>query len=238
MSQPTWGEDVCNKMTWGGATVELRVCDSCMSTRLMCELVALTAGLMWHVAENEPPFTPTREQYDEIMDNRWRAARHGLQATLLVDGAEVPVDVLLTRMVGLAEDGMRAFGVSSGDLGTLEAMVAKRQTQADFALAVFETERRDAHRFTRSMANIQRDPSAFERYLKRVPELPSVTSDGCERELLEFIGKETPYPLILRGTPLAPARLDEVLDAYVEEGVLVEGRSEMGSRFFTRAEFA
>jgi gamma-glutamyl:cysteine ligase YbdK (ATP-grasp superfamily) len=237
LSQPSWGEDVCNKLAWG-PTVELRVCDGCMSTRLMCETVALVAGLMWHVSERSEERMPSREDYDAIMENRWRAAKHGLQAVFVVDDEEVAADVLLTRMVELAEDGMRVLGASGRDLGLVRAMAAKRQTQSDFLLAVFEAERKDVHRLTRTMANIQRDTEAFEKYLKRAPSLPSVESDGCADEILESIGKETPYSTLLRGTPLSPARVDDVLAGYVDEGLLVEGRSELGVRVYTRSELS
>ncbi|MFH1501987.1 MAG: glutamate-cysteine ligase family protein [Candidatus Eisenbacteria bacterium] len=234
-AQPSWGEDVCNKLVMG-PTVELRACDGAMSTRLMCEVVALVAGLMWHVAERNEVRPLTRDEYDAIMENRWRAAKHGLQATFVVDGDEVAADALLTTMVELAEDGMRVLGVSGRELKVLRAMVAKRQTQADFQLAVFEAERRDAHRLTRTMANIQRDAGAFEKYLRRAPALPAAAPGDHASEILTSVGRETPYSVLVRATPLSPARLDTILRRYVEEGALVEGRSDMGVRLYTHAE--
>ncbi len=235
LSQPSWGEDVCNKLAWG-STVELRACDSTCSTRLMCEVVALVAGLMWHVAERGEEHLPSREDYDSIMDNRWRAAKYGLQAVFVLDGEEVAADALLTRMVGLAEDGMRVLGVSGRELGVIRSMIAKRQTQADFQLAVFEAEGGDAHRLTRTLANIQRDTKAFEKYLRRAPTLPAAAPGDHAREILMSIGRETPYSVLVRNTPLSPARLDDMLTRFVDEGALVEGRSEMGVRHYTRTD--
>jgi gamma-glutamyl:cysteine ligase YbdK (ATP-grasp superfamily) len=235
-SQPSWGEDVCNKLTMG-PTVELRVSDGAMSTRLMCETVALVAGLMWHIAEHGEARPLTSDDYCTVMENRWRAAKYGLQAVFVVDGEEVSADTLLTGMVELAEDGMRVLGVSGRELKVIRSMAAKRQTQADFLLAVFEAEGRDPHRLTRTMANIQRDGAAFEKYLRRAPALPVAGPGDPSREIIESIGRETPYSQLVRDTSLPPVRLDEILARHVAEGTLVEGRAKMGARTYTRAEF-
>lgn len=236
-SQPSWGGDVCTKLAVG-STVELRVGDSAACTRFMCEAVALTAGLMWHVAELEREDPITRDAYDEAMVNRWRAARHGLQAVFSYDGHDVAADELLTVMVGLAEDGMRVLGISGRDLKVCRAMIARRQTQADFQLAVLEAERGDVHRLTRTMANIQRDPLAFEKYLRRAPVLPVVAPGDPVDDLLAFVGKETPYSALVRATPLSPAGLDAILTDLVEGGLIVEGRSPLGVRLYSRTDLA
>jgi len=233
-AQPSWGGDVCSKLAWG-PTVELRVGDGAACTRFMCEAVALVAGLMWHVAENEDDVAPTSESYLEMMVNRWRAARHGLQAVFTRDGEEVPADALLTSMVGLAEDGIRLLGIGTRDLRVVRSMISKRQTQADFQLAVFEAERRDPYRLTRALANVQRDPRAFEKYLRRAAELPAVSPGDPTEDLMASIGRETPYPALLRATPLPPAELDRALRRMVERGLLSETRSPMGTRLYTRA---
>jgi hypothetical protein len=202
----------------------------------MCEVVALVAGLMYHVAEHELDARLTEEDYDTIMVNRWRAAKHGLQAILTWDGEEVPVQTVLTSMVGLAEDGMKVLGASPRDLRVVRTMIRKRQTQADFQLAVFAKERGDAHRMTRTMANIQRDHSAFEKYLRRAPTLEILKPADYALDILSAIGIETPYPLLLRQTTLAPAALDRILDRFVRDGRLSVSRSRLGNRLYTRAE--
>ena len=161
-SQPIWGTDVCSKLTIG-STVELRIGDGVSSSRLMCELAVLVGGLMHHVAEREADREITEEGYQAAMLNRWRAARHGLEATFSWEGRDVPVQTLLTAMVDMAQDGMALLGASAEDLRIVRTMIEKRQTQADFQRVVFARERGDAHRFTRTMANIQRDPAAFEK---------------------------------------------------------------------------
>jgi gamma-glutamyl:cysteine ligase YbdK (ATP-grasp superfamily) len=232
-AQPSWGGDVCSKLAWG-STVELRVGDGASCTRAMCEFVALVAGLMWHVAECEQSIETTRDDYNAMMLNRWRAAKYGLQAVFIWENEERPADQVLTTMVGLAEDGMRLLGIGRSELRLVRKMLAKRQTQADFQLAVLEAERGDPYRFTRAFANIQRDPRAFERYLRRAPALAAVEPADPVSDLVRSIGKETPYPVLLRATPLPPAELDRVLAAKVAEGVLTETRSSMGTRLFTR----
>lgn len=236
-SQPEWGGDVCTKLAWG-STVELRVGDGVGSTRLMCEVVALVAGLMYHVAEHELDKRLSQEGYDAIMVNRWRAAKHGLQAVLTWDGREEPVQTVLTSMVELAEDGMKLLGASRKDLRVVRTMLRKRQTQADFQLAVFAKERGDAHRMTRTMANIQRDRSAFEKYLRRARTLKVETPADYGEDILSAIEVETPYPLLLRRTTLAPAALDGILDRFVRDGRLLVSRSSLGIRLYTRTELA
>lgn len=234
-SRPDWGGDVSTKLALG-STVELRVGDGVGSTRLMCEVVALVAGLMYYVAEREADRRLSEQDYHTIMVNRWRAAKYGLQAVLTWNGEEVPAQTVLTSMVELAEDGMELLGASCADLRIVRTMLRKRQTQADFQLAVFAKERGDAHRFTRTMANIQRDPSAFEKYLRRAPVLPVVSPADYPERLLSGIEVETPYPLLLRQTPLAPAALDALLERFVREGRLLEGRSNLGIRLYSRTE--
>ncbi len=237
LSQPEWGSDVCVKLAWG-PTVELRVGDGVSSTRLMCELVALVAGMMYHVAEHEPDREFSEKEYESLMINRWRAAKYGLQAVLTWNGEEVPVQTLLTRMVDMAQDGLRLLEVSKSDLRIVRTMIRKRQTQADFQLALFAKENGDAHRYTRTLANIQRDPEAFEKYLRRTPELGIVEPSDYAEEIFGMIEVETPYPLLLRSTPLSPAQLDTFLDGFVVAGRVAEGRDGLGTRVFTRSDLA
>ena len=237
LSQPDWGGDVCAKLAWG-ATVELRVGDCVSSTRLMCELVTLVAGLMHQVAEHESDREISEDEYRAIMINRWRATKHGLQAVLRWNGEELPVQTLLTRMVDMAQDGMVLLDATPDDLGIIRTMIRKRQTQADFQLAIYAKEGGDAHRYTRTMANIQRDPAAFEKYLKRARVLPVVEAGDYEPDLLSSIEVETPYPILFRSSPLSPAQLDAVLESFVSDALVTEGRDRLGIRVYTRAEFA
>jgi gamma-glutamyl:cysteine ligase YbdK (ATP-grasp superfamily) len=228
-----WSTDVCAKLG-ASSTVELRVGDSVSSTRLMCEIVALTAGLMHHVAEHDEGRPPSEAAYSDMMLNRWQAARHGLQAVFRADGVGVPVQSVLTEALARAQDGMKRIGVVPDDLRLVRAMIEKRQTQADFQLAVFSLEGGDPHRFTRAMANIQRDPGAFERYLRAAPALGDRRPDEPADVVLARIEIETPYPVILRATPLAATHLDSLLGRLVEKGVVREGRNRLGVRTYTR----
>ncbi|MBM3306791.1 MAG: hypothetical protein FJY74_00465 [Candidatus Eisenbacteria bacterium] len=234
-TQPGWGTDVCIKLP-SGSTVELRACDGATSARLMCELVALTAGIMHHAAEHGDGRPPGDEAYAELMLNRWRAAKHGLAAVFRVDGEDVPAQSVLTDMLDLAQDGMTRIGASPDDLALIRKMIAKRQTQADFQRAVFESEGRDPHRFTRALANIQRDGRAFERYLRTAPALDAAPPDDPAADIASDIGVETPYTLLLRGAQPAPAELDRVLADLVRTGKVIEGRTRLGVRTFTRAD--
>jgi gamma-glutamyl:cysteine ligase YbdK (ATP-grasp superfamily) len=236
-TQPTWGTDVCLKLAIS-ATVELRVCDGATSTRLMCELVALAAGVMHHAAEHGDGRPPSDEAYADLMLNRWRAARHGLAASFRVGGEDVPARTVLTGMLEVAQDGMKRIHAGVDDLRVVREMIEKRQTQADFQLAVFENEGRDPYRFTRALANVQRDGRAFERYLRTAPPLADAPADDPAADLLADIGVETPFTVLLRGTPMAPAVLDRVLAGYVRGGEVIEGRTRLGVRTYTRAGLA
>lgn len=240
LSQPSWGEDVCVRLAWG-PTVELRACDGASSTRLMCEVAVLTAGLMYHLSRHTDRSGDgvSRDAFLAAMTNRWRASKYGLQAKFIHDGVDgVPAERLLTDAVEMAQDGMKLMGATSDDLVLVREMLKKRQTQADFQLAVFARERGDAHRLQLALANIQRDPRAFETYLKKAPALPILEPAPYQDELLSFVEIETPYSDILRASPLGPAQLSAMLSRLVSEGRLESGRDERQERIYTRCELA
>ena len=233
MSQWVWGTDVNAKHMWG-STVELRVADCASSPRLMCELSALVAGVMMHVARHELAREVREEEYREFLVNRWRAARHGLQAVFQRDGRDVEVVSLLTDMVEMAQDGMELVGASRSDLRTIRSMLRKRQTQADFQLAVLDLEKGDPYRFTRAMMNVQRDRRAFERYLRNAPVLPALEPEDHDAFVLGLVEVETPYTVLLRATPLGPDALDRLMGGFVRDGLVVEARDPLGVRVYTR----
>jgi len=233
MSQWIWGTDVNAKHTWG-STVELRVADCVGPSRLMCELMALVAGMMVHVAENEYGRPVTERTYREALLNRWSAARHGLQAVFQHEGRRIEAASLLTDMVEMAHDGMELLGASASDLRLIKQMIRKRQTQADFQLALLELEDNDPYRFTRTLMNVQRDRRAFARYLRTAPTLPPVDPEDHDEFVLGLIEIETPYYVILRGTPLGPDALDRLLAGFLKRGLVREERTSFGDRTYTR----
>ncbi|MBD3367670.1 MAG: hypothetical protein GF405_05795 [Candidatus Eisenbacteria bacterium] len=233
-SQWIWGTDVNAKHAWG-STVELRVADCTGSVRLMCEVTAFVAGMMFHVAEHGLDREVGTDEYREFLVNRWRAARHGLQAVFERNGRGIEVVSLLTEMLEMAQDGLELLGTSVGDLKVVRAMLRKRQTQADFQRALFEMDGCDPYRHTRTMMNVQRDPRAFERYLRTAPMLEALEPEDHDAFLLGLVEVETPYHMLLRATPLGPDALDRLLERLVREGLVVEGRDPMGVRTYTRA---
>jgi gamma-glutamyl:cysteine ligase YbdK (ATP-grasp superfamily) len=237
MSQWIWGTDVNAKHAWG-STVELRVADCVGMVRLMCELTALAAGMMVHVARHRLDRDIAEDEYREFLINRWRASRHGLQAVFDRDGRRVEVVTLLTEMLDMAQDGMKLLGASVEDLRIVRRMLRKRQTQADFQTALLELDDRDPYRFTRTMMTVQRDPGAFERYLRTAPTLPALEPEDHDAFLLDLVEVETPYHVLLRATPLGPDALDRVLERFVCERRVVKGRTPLGDRTYTRLETA
>jgi carboxylate-amine ligase len=122
-------------------TVEVRACDMPASLGEVLALAALIQCLVCDAAQSEP-----RGAADEVaaaiifQQNRWRAARHGLDA-LLVDpdgGPPVPVRTRLrdmaerlrgvARSLGCSEELSRAAGLTSGPNGAERQLAAYRRS--------------------------------------------------------------------------------------------------------------
>jgi hypothetical protein len=150
--------------------------------------------------------------------NRWRAAVYGLQAKMIWDGEERPVTELARSMINLAEEGMSMLGASQKDLSVIDTMLKKRQTQADFVIAL-EKGDPDPHRLLRSAVTIyNRDHDAFKTYLKIAPTLPVVDPMSMEEFLLSKITKDVPAFEVAVLTPLSPYDFDVLIDRLRQEG--------------------
>ncbi len=83
-------------------TVELRMCDAAPTLRETTALAALAQAVVAHTAEqfDRGELAPSTRDWT-IRENRWLAARHGIDAELIVDdrGRRRPASELLTELV-------------------------------------------------------------------------------------------------------------------------------------------
>lgn len=232
MGRGTWGEDITVKVWWNN-TIELRCCDSASDVNLMCELTLLSAGLMYGLSKDLDVETIecTSEDVRWTAINRWRASKYGLQAKLMWEGRERPAPEVAQMMIGLAEEGMSILGAKRGDLSVIPRMLKKRQTQADFIIALEKSDP-DPHRLLRTIATIyDRDHDAFKKYLEMAPTLPVLEPMSIEEFLLSKITREMSAFEVGVRTPLSPYDLDRLIEKLEASG---EVKVEMDERWGRR----
>lgn len=235
LSRGIWGEDVTVK-AWWNETIELRCCDSASDVNLMCELTVLAAGLMYALSKDRDTRRMECDPKDVYWSaiNRWRAAKYGLQAKLRWDGEEKPISEMARSMIDIAQEGMSILGAKKSDLVLIHKMLKKRQTQADFLLALQKLDP-DPHRFLRAIANVyERDHDAFKKYLDMAPTLPVVRPLSMEEFLLSKITKEIPAFQLAIHTPLAPYDFDRLIERLEGEGKIRVEQDEKSGRRMTR----
>jgi len=235
LGRGTWGEDITVKVWWNN-TVELRCCDSASDVNLMSELTVLVAGVMYGLSKNldiEIMECDAEDVYWTAI-NRWRAAMYGLQAKLMWDGKERPVSEIARSMIDLAEEGMSILGAKKRDLVVLGTMLKKRQTQADFIIAIQKNDP-DPHSLLRTIATVyQRDHDAFKKYLEMAPELPALAPVSIEDFLLSKITREmSAFEAGIR-TPLSPYDFDRLIEKLEAEGKVRVDMDEQWGRRITR----
>ena len=245
LSNSTWYGDVCYRRS-EKPTIEIRLADSCMSPRLLCEYALVIAGLTDHIARHldREPATYTESEYEEFLIDRWQATKDGLQATFTAGGREVGAPDAVREIIEKAAPGMRKLGASVEDLVVIPRMLERRQTQADFQLAYLR-QNPDLIAFTHAVANALTQPpipapspelvegleqgeegtgaergkvSAFERYLDFAPELPHLAPANLDEALLAKIGRDTPLTALASDPFLPPVALEDRLNRLASEG--------------------
>lgn len=231
----TWGEDVAVKVWWNN-TIELRCCDSASDVNLMCELTVLAAGVMYALSKNldiERMECSAEDVYWTAV-NRWRAAKYGLQAKLMWNGEERPISEIARSMIDLAEEGMSILGASKNDLVVTRTMLKKRQTQADFVIAMQKCDP-DPHRLLRTIASIyEEDNDAFKKYLEMASKLPVLEPMSIEEFLLSKITKEMSAFEVGIRTPLSPYDFDRLIEKMEAERKVKVDMDEQWGRRITR----
>lgn len=120
-------------------TIELRICDAQTRIDSVAAIAALTQTLVATMAADfdrgEPPAT---EPITLIAENKWRAARDGLDAKLIdfANDTERPAREALRRLVELSRPAAEELGCAP-QLDLVEGLL-ERGTGADEQLAVYE----------------------------------------------------------------------------------------------------
>lgn len=122
----------------GFGTVELRICDGVSSMEELASIVALSQSLVVWLAEKYRTGGERPEHRAWIVrENKWRAARYGLEAEIIRDeeGKTMPVRKAITDLV-------KALGPTAERLGCADELagverILERGTSSDRQRAVF-----------------------------------------------------------------------------------------------------
>jgi hypothetical protein len=225
VAQFIWGDDVCVK-TDIHSTIELRIGDSASSMEFVNQYVAFVVGfIIGFLKNNKEKFS--RNLYTEYIENRFRAARYGLQARFIWNGKERDVVDILWDMMDIAD--LNSIGCSG--LSLIEEMLQKHQTQADFCLFINKF-CGDAFKLTRELGNIIERGNPFRDYLKSAPKLPTLEPIKIDDLILSSVTKETPLSYIYELMSLPYSVLKKRLDGLVKEGKILRERTpEYGERY-------
>lgn len=187
--QMRWGQDVQVKVGTK-PTIEFRIADCPSSPQLVSEYTAFVAAFTASVANKTEHVT--KQRYLEYIENRWRAARYGLQAMFSWKGKPRPVNEILSEMLDTAKPGFKSIGCRLSDFKIIPKMLELCQTQADWQALIYE-KNKDAHRFTKEISRYLQEKNLFEDYLNLALPLKPVKSVDMEKYVLSKIGKDTPY---------------------------------------------
>ena len=94
-------------------TVELRMCDGIPSLTEVAAVAALAQSLVAHLdALDDAGDAPTRQRDWLLAQNKWRAGRHGLEASLIADeqGAVRPIRDAIIELVAAVRPQAEALG--------------------------------------------------------------------------------------------------------------------------------
>ena len=229
-----WGEDVQVRLP-EKPTIEIRCLDSSSSITLMEEYVALLAGLLYGVARRPLPRAGEKDGMAYHSINRFRAAKDGLQAVLNWEGDEKPVAEIFKEIFKLADEGMNQFGASVDKLTTIQAMLRKRQTQADF-MKLFISLDNDPPSLFRTIATVLADDNAFLHYLKKARTLPKGKPFDLEGYILSRITKDIPCSNLSLLTPLPPYYPNQLLKRLEKEGKVTKRISPYDGYRYTRTD--
>jgi hypothetical protein len=217
-----WGEDVCVKVDVK-PTVEVRLADGASSARIVAEYVTLLLG--WTASLSENPMEPLDPGgFRESLMNRFRAAKHGLQAVFDVSGKEVPVSEILEGMVDRSKPGLSRIGASVSDLPILRRMIEKRQTQADL-WSHLGKRYPDPLVLAVEAAALTENEDLFETYLEAAPALDPVLGPNLKDALYERIGRHTSYTTLSERFSVPHSDLEKALSELIQEGKITEKRS-------------
>ncbi len=112
--------DIRPSPVWG--TVELRMCDAMSTLGELCSLAALAQAAVAHLAERVAAGEVLHREPDWVLrENKWRAARHGIEAQLVHgDGSVTRLEDEVRHWVELVRPQSRALGGEAYLQGVLD----------------------------------------------------------------------------------------------------------------------
>lgn len=229
LAQPMWGNDV--SVTLGmKPTIEVRIGDSPFSKDLLNEYTIFVTALVSAIPESEQI---TKEEYIESIENRWRSAKDGLQATFSWKGEPKEVREIIYELLERVEPGYKRVGARPPRL--IPLMLEKRLTQADLQIEFYRINP-DAHSMAKDLANLIRDEDCFQRYLETAETKGCIPMRNLEDEILSVIGEETPFWYIHGSFPFPFRWLERLLRRLENEGKVRSERTPEKGILYTRSE--
>ncbi|NJN80874.1 MAG: carboxylate-amine ligase [Caldilineaceae bacterium] len=121
-------------------TLEFRVCDICTRADEAIAIAGLFQALvlwLWKLRQRNITFRVYRR--DQIEENRWRAARYGLDGKLIDFGkeSELPVRELIRELLGMIDEELDELGSRALVAPVIEAVLANGSS-ADRQLRVYD----------------------------------------------------------------------------------------------------
>ncbi len=227
LAQPLWGHDV--SVTLGiKPTIEVRIGDSPFSKDLLNEYTLLVTALLFSVPESEGM---TKDEYIESIENRWRAAKDGLQATFNWRGEPREVKELIYELLERARPGYTKLGAESPKL--IPLMLEKRLTQADLQIMLYAANQ-DSHSMSKDLANLIKDEDCFRKYLETADVAECEPLRDVEDEILSVIGKETPCWSVYDSLRVPFTWLENLLSKLEKKGKIQSEKTPERGILYTR----
>lgn len=236
-SQNHWGSDAGPKLP-GAPTLEVRITDCASSRRFLAELAVFVAAFVHQQGTQDEADALTVQGYHDGLTNRWTAARDGLQATFCWKGGPRPVVEILDEMLDSCAESLAALGARRADLGIINAMLAKRATQADFALSV-AARYPDPFLLASALGKLCRHWTVFDEWLAAAPALdplPALDDDAILAEHLAVIGDDTHFYRSRDAMLYPPPLADALLEQLVESGKVARQVTARGEVLLSRNE--
>jgi len=226
-AQALWGHDVVVALGLK-PTIEVRIGDSPFSEELLNEYTILVTALLFSIPQSE---RMTKGGYIESIENRWRAAKDGLQSTFGWRGQQREAREVVDELVEKAAPGYRRLGADAPKL--IPLMLEKRLTQADLQI-MLQTANPDVHAMARDLANLIKDDKCFRKFLETAPGAGSRPLRNVEDAILSFIGEETPHWHIYGAFGFPFKWLDNFLDTLEKEGKIRAEKTPEKGVLYTR----
>lgn len=230
LAQQTWGGDASPKL-YGAPTFEVRITDCASSRRFLAELMVFIAAFVHLMGQDCDDYRPSREEYVDSLTNRWLAAKYGMQATFLWEGAARPVSEILDEMLDACPEQLAALGATRQDLSITGKMIEKRLCQAD-SLMWMADRYPDPIQLAVAQVKLLRGFDYFDDYAVNARPLEPVaapTQEEIEDAHISVIGDRTHFAQSTDVMSYPPPVTEAMIDRMVACGRLERELSEHGN---------